>query len=247
MRVLFADDQIPSLSDEENIRYREELRKELSDKITDFESKYQEDYKWFSELVRYLRTDMGFELRTTNSFSEAKELVQDYNGYDVAVIDLSWTGDPAVRKDKKKNAGLEILRLVSKINKERRVYKPLIAFSQNFLEDPELFSKVIETGAFPITKHYTHAGCRSLADAIKLMGGQAGYGKVPHELDWPKATVGQIIKTLTFAQLFVSIAISISVLAAVASFAYWLGLSNFGPLKTQPPAAVGERIPSVTK
>src|SRR5438046_872699 len=45
MRVLFADDQIPSPSNAENERYKEELRKELAAKLDNFEAAYREDYK----------------------------------------------------------------------------------------------------------------------------------------------------------------------------------------------------------
>jgi hypothetical protein len=161
MRVLFADDQIPSPSDAENARYKEELRKELSGKLGNFETAYQEDCEWFSELVRHLQVDMGFKLTTVKSYSKAKELVQDRDDYDVAIIDLSWTGDPGLASKEKKNVGLEILRLIADANRSTGVYKPAIAFSQNYPKDPELFARVLETDALPIPKDYTPTGHRT--------------------------------------------------------------------------------------
>src|SRR5438067_2047021 len=160
MRVLFADDQIPSPSNAENERYKEELRKELAAKLDNFEAAYREDYEWFTELVRHLSVDMGFKLTKVKSFAKAKELVQNRDDYDVAVIDLSWTGDPGLAPEERRNAGLEILRLIAQGN--RGGYKPTIAFSQNYSKDPELFAQVLETDALPIPKDYTLTGCRSL-------------------------------------------------------------------------------------
>ena len=170
MRVLFADDQIPSPTEAENERYKEELRKELSGKLSNFDAAYQEDYEWFSELVRHLQVDMGFKLTKVKSFSKAKELVQNRDDYDVAIIDLSWTGDPGLASEERRNAGLEILRLIADANRATGVYKPATAFSQNYPKDPDLFARVMETDALPIPKDYTPTGHRSLAAAINLMG-----------------------------------------------------------------------------
>jgi hypothetical protein len=78
MRVLFADDQVPSTTDAENTRYKEELRKEYGEKLRlegkDFEQTYREDYEWFNELLRYLSQEMGFDLLTAKSLAKAKEL-----------------------------------------------------------------------------------------------------------------------------------------------------------------------------
>lgn len=170
MRVLFADDQIPSSIDAENAICKRELRNELSGKLPNFDSAYQADYEWFTELVRYLSVDMGFTLTTARSFSKAMELAEKRDDYDVAVIDLSWTGDPGIAPGEKKNSGLKILRAIAEGNKRAGQYKPTIAFSQNYQKDHGLFAEVLETDALPIPKDYTETGHRSLGAAIKLMG-----------------------------------------------------------------------------
>jgi hypothetical protein len=228
MRVLFADDQIPSQSDAENEKFNEELRKELSGKLVDFESAYGEDYEWFTELVRYLSVDMGFKLTKAKSFAKAKELAQNRGDYNVAVIDLSWTGDPALTREEKKNSGLEILRLIADGNKAAGLYKPTIAFSQNYKTDPELFAKVLEADALPIPKEYTPTGHRTLGAAIRLMGARLDSGRFAPGMKWPEATVGEILKSLTVAQSWSIFATLVSVLACVAGFAYWLGAAHFG-------------------
>jgi hypothetical protein len=227
MRVLFADDQIPSPSDAENDRCKEELRKELAAKLDHFEAAYREDFAWFTELVRYLSVDMGFKLTTAKSFAKAKEFAQKREEYDVAVIDLSWTGDPGLSPGEKRNAGLEILRLIAEGNRSTGQYKPTIAFSQNYTKDPELFAQVLETGALPIPKDYTSTGHRSLAAAIKLMGVQLTATKSEPATRWESATIGTILKTLTVGQLWSVVATVAGAFAAVASLAYWFG-ANVG-------------------
>jgi hypothetical protein len=223
MRVLFADDQIPSPSDAENERCREELRKELSGKLQNFDAAYQEDFAWFAELVRHLSVDMGFKLIAVKSFARAKEQAQRRDEYDVAVIDLSWTGDPGLAPQDKRNAGLEILRLIAEGNRSTRKYKPTIAFSQNYSKDPELFAQVLETGALPISKDYTSTGHRSLAAAIKLMGVQLASIASSSPQTAREVTIGTLIKGLTVAELWGIAAAILTAFAAVATFAYWLG------------------------
>jgi hypothetical protein len=222
IRVLFADDEIPSLSDGENDRSKEELRKELAAVLPDFEAAYREDYEWFTELLRYLSVDMGFELLKVKSFMKAKEMAGQRDGYDVAVIDLSWTGDPGLAPWEKKNAGLEILRVIAEGNREIGIYKPTVAFSQNYRNDPELFATVLETGALPIPKEYTPMGHRFLAAAIKLMAAQSeSSGRAP--IRWDKATVHWLIGALTVPQMWKLAGAVVVVLATVATVCYRLG------------------------
>jgi hypothetical protein len=226
MRVLFADDQIPSTSDVENAKYKEELRKELAERLRkegkDFESAYREDYQWFSELLRYLSKDMGFDLLTAKSFAKARELSQQRDGYDLAVIDLSWTGDPALEPHEKKNAGLEILRTIQKANEASKLKKPTIALSQNYNKQPELFATVLETGALPVPKDYTPTGHRTLGAAIKFMSQPCLTAPAPGiELD--RASLASVISKLTVPQIWKIGGAVVAALAAYGSIAYKLG------------------------
>lgn len=81
----------------------------------------------------------------------------------MAIIDITWDGDPALSAQDKKDAGLELIRKTAS-------RKPVIAFSQNFNEDFELVAKVREAGALPIQKNYTEGGHRILGAAIRLLG-----------------------------------------------------------------------------
>jgi hypothetical protein len=171
---------------------------------------------------------MGFKLVKVKSFAKAKEIAQTRDDYDVAVIDLSWTGDPGLAREDKRNAGLEILRLIAQGNRTGPTYKPTIAFSQNYAKDPELFAQVLETGALPIPKDYTPTGHRSLAAAIKLMGVQLDSRSSAPSVNWDDATLGAIVKSLTVTQAWSVVGAVVSVLVAVAVFAYWLG-TKLGP------------------
>lgn len=223
MRVLFADDQIPSSNTADNERCKEELRRELSAELVDFDAAFAEDFKWFTELVRYLSIDMGLRLDTVTSFWRAKELAQKRGDYDIAVIDLSWTGDPALKHEEKKNAGLEILRLIAEGNRTSERYKPTIALSQNFVKSPELFAQVLETGALPIAKDYSSTGQRSVAAAIKLMGVQYSMLPFQKELDLSKVSISKLIGMLTAPQLVAVGAALLAMLSSVAVAAF-----NFG-------------------
>jgi CheY-like chemotaxis protein len=226
MRVLFADDQIPSASDAENAKYKQELGKELAGILReagkDFESAYREDYEWLSELLRYLSKDMGFDLVTTNSFAKAKELSQQRDRYDLAVIDLSWTGDPALEPREKKNAGLEILRIIHMANEASEAKKPIIALSQNYKGEPELFATVLETGALPVPKDYTPTGHRTLGAAIKFMS-QPYLTAPARDIEWDRAPLTSVISKLTVPQVWKIGSAVVVALAAYGGFAYGLG------------------------
>ena len=201
MRVLFADDQLPSTNQAENDRCKAELRRELAKDLSNFDADYDEDYEWFTELVRHLVVDMAFELDQVRSFKAAMNRAANVDAYDVAVIDLSWTGDPELQHNEKQNAGLKILRLIQVKNQSARVYKPTIALSQNFERNPELFAQVLEAGALPIPKIYTSTGQRSVAAAIKLMGISRGSGEIKREADPAKIPISELLGKLTTPQL----------------------------------------------
>jgi hypothetical protein len=221
LRVLFADDQIPSASDAINAKYKEELRKGLAEEMRkngkDFESAYREDYAWFSELLRYLENDMDFDVLPAKSLAKAAELSQQRDRYDLAVVDLSWIGDPAVEPNKKKNAGLDILRTIKKANESSKAKKPMIALSQNYNEEHDLFARVLETGALPVPKDYTPTGHRTLGAAITYLTGPAS------GIDWDRASLTSVIGKLTVPQLWtIGVAVA-TALAAYGSIAYKLG------------------------
>ena len=221
-RILFADDQIPVLDEEKNERFKQELRKELSSKFEDFETAYQEDNKWFGELIGYLQIDKGFEVTIAKSFSTARNLVEQRDDYDVAVIDLSWTGDPDVPPDKKKNAGLELLRLVAEENETTGVTKPTLAFSQNYEQDPEVLASVLEADSIPIPKHYSKAGQRSLAAAIILVVNRVDRSGNTSNLK-TMGDVVDMVQNLSPAIVWQIVVGMFAVLSAVATVAYWLG------------------------
>jgi CheY-like chemotaxis protein len=241
MRVLFADDQIPSSIDSENDICKQELRKTLSDKLPDFDSAYQADYKWFTELIRHLSVDMGFTLTTARSLSKAMELAQKRDEYDVALIDLSWMGDPGLPPGEKKNSGLRVLRAIADGNKVSGRYKPAIAFSQNYKEDPALFAEVLETEALPIPKDYTSIGHRSVGAAIKLMGLKMEVGKSSVRKKWDQASIGEIVASLSLAQIWTVILTIVSALAAVATAAFWFGQTI--PLRAKAASAISFPVP----
>ena len=178
--VLFADDQIPS-TDEANTRTKEEIIR-----VFGRDPGFDEDHRWFEGLMERLRRLDKFEVIDVKSFEEATKTVEDTGKFDIAVIDLSWTGDPDLPEDRKKNVGLELIQLIENQNQRSNRYVPIIAFSQNFLRERmhgsemseedrtkeeverfELVTSVLEAGALPVQKIYKPIGHKMLSAAIK--------------------------------------------------------------------------------
>jgi DNA-binding response OmpR family regulator len=223
MRVLFADDQIPHADAAQNELCKAELRREVGAQVPDFEQAYAEDFKWFSELVQHLRTEMGFTLLLCPSFAQARQAASDRQSYDIAVVDLSWNGDPGLPPGQRRNVGLDIIRKISADNRSTQTYKPVIAFSQNFKGSPELFAHVLEAEALPMLKDYSPTGHRTLAAAIKLLGRTSAANTAGKAVDWEKLTVAQLAQTLKPSQLWGVLAALAGTLSSVAALAFWLG------------------------
>jgi len=167
-RILFADDQIPWDKDADNEKVRQEIAKELAGKIPDVSAAYEQDKRWFADLIDSLTTQ-GVEVSPARTYSEAEQKIKRPKDFDVAIVDLSWTGDRRLKSDEKKNAGLKLLDLISKQNEQGDDYTPVIAFSQNYKTQPLLVATVLEMGALPIQKEYSEVGHRTLAAAVKLL------------------------------------------------------------------------------
>lgn len=169
VRVVFADDQIPSEDAEQNKRARDVIVSELKPTRENVEADYEQDDRWFRGLISYLQDREGFKIIPAKTISQAEIQLQKRKDYDVAVVDMSWFGDPDVKSGSKRDAGLELLRLVDNANRESSDRKSVIAFSQNFEKDFELVGKVRELGALPIQKNYGESGHRILGAAIRLL------------------------------------------------------------------------------
>jgi hypothetical protein len=221
IRVLFADDQIPSESDADNKRARDEIVRELSSRIPDVQRAYEADHRWFEGLLQHLSVRQGMEIIRVKTIAQAEARLKQRDTFDVAVIDLSWTGDPSLSSDQKANAGLKLLQSLSEENKRTHDYKPTIAFSQNFKSDFELVALVLEKGALPIQKDYSELGYRTLGGAIKLLASVATPLKAKmRDVEGPVSNVGgltlaQLLTSLTIPQLWAGVTAIVSALAAL--------------------------------
>lgn len=168
IRVLFADDQIPWDKEADNDKVRQEIARELRNKISDVDAAYEQDRKWFSELIDSLETQ-GLEIIPARTYSEAEQKILKNRDFDVAIIDLSWTGDRRLKSDEKKNAGLKLIDLMARENELSDRYVPVIAFSQNYKQQSLLVATVLEMTALPVQKEYSEVGHRTLAAAVKLL------------------------------------------------------------------------------
>lgn len=236
IRVLFADDQIPSQSDADNKRARDEIVRELGNKDPDIERKYEENHRWFQGLLQHLSARQGLEIIGAKTIAEAKAQLRQRDTFDVAVIDITWNGDPSVSSDEKADAGLHLIRWLSKENKKANDYKPAIGFSQNFERDNMLVADVLEAGALPVQKHYTELDRRMLGAAIMLLARVATplenkkrpLGELSSDVGAP--TLSQIL-SVPVSQLWAAGTAIVGAAAGLAGAAFWLGktLGGHGP------------------
>jgi len=173
IRVLFADDQLPYDQTEHNSSVKDAILKEIGDKLRakgeDPELVFSNDFAWFQGLRQHL--DERFELVPSRTFADATAALHRRDTFDIAVIDLSWYGDSQLTSGKRHNKGIELLEILQKQNDEDRdqVYKPVIAFSQNFEKDPLLMRLVLDKGALPVPKMSSDTGQQALASAISYL------------------------------------------------------------------------------
>jgi hypothetical protein len=174
IRVLFADDQLPSSDPAENEQTRNEIRRERPD-IQDLDRAFDDDFRWFTGLLDYLERTKGLRVVPVRSFSEASARIEDKADYDVAVVDMSWWGDARLPPGRRArhNRGLDLLKRLAELQAAGAAVST-IALSQNFKDDFELMSTVLDLDALPMPKSYdVHGlGYRALYAAIDHLAKQ---------------------------------------------------------------------------
>jgi len=231
IRVILADDQIPWNIDSKDEIVKKEILAQIGEKLIkmgkDPEQCYEDDKEWFQELVNYLETK--FELTYVREFEEAERLFVKPEEFDVAVVDLSWTGDSTRKENPRENIGLKLLETLAKSNP----VMPVIAFSQNFEKDRELMSSVLEHGALPLQKYYDGTGHQALASAIKYVSFKNITGQ-KKELDPGKVKIIEVLRGLTFSQGWKVAATVFAIFSFVAVASYNAGEKNLLGLEDQP-------------
>jgi CheY-like chemotaxis protein len=171
LRVLFADDQLPSPVDADNERPRHEIRRELGNRpgIKDIDAVFDADFEWFVGLLDYLEKSKHVHVTRVASFAEACSRIERPEEFDLAVVDLSWWGDATLPpgRQHRHNRGLELIDRLAKRRRDGRQSVPVIALSQNFRDDFELMSTVLDMDALPVPKFYDKLGYRALYSAIQ--------------------------------------------------------------------------------
>lgn len=172
LTILLADDQIPWNTNAENNRTKEEIRREFAivKPSVDVDAAFDDDYDWFTGLLGYLEFSKGETVIRARTFNEAKQRIENPRGLDVAIVDLSWWGDYTLPpgESHRHNQGLKLLPGTGDGNRSK---VPIIAMSQNFSNDFELISTVLERGALPLPKNYENRqlGYRALYSAVQYL------------------------------------------------------------------------------
>ena len=172
LTILLADDQVPWDTNAENDRVKEEIRREFAivHPNMDVDAGFADDYKWFTGLLEYLEHTKGETVIRARRFNEAEQHIENPQGLDVAIVDLSWWGDYTLPQGKS-NRHDRGLKLLPGTGEGQPAKVPVIALSQNFSEDFELISTVLERGALPIPKNYKEPqlGYRALYGAVQYL------------------------------------------------------------------------------
>ncbi len=153
LRILLADDQVPWDTDAENERTKEEIRREFAvvKPHVNVDEAFADDYAWFTGLLAYLEQTKGETVTRAHTFEEARQHIENPRDLDVAIVDLSWWGDHTLPQGEshRHNQGLKLLPGAA----DSRSKVPIVSLSQNFRDDFELMSTVLERGALPMPKN----------------------------------------------------------------------------------------------
>lgn len=172
LRILLADDQVPWDTDPENQRTKAEIRREFAvvKPGLNVDAAFQDDYGWFTGLLAYLEHTKGAKVTRARTFEEARQHLENPRGLDVAIVDLSWWGDYTLPPgaSHRHNRGLDLL---PEALDAKRSKIPIVSLSQNFSDDFELMSTVLERGALPVPKNYQarELGYRALYAAVQYL------------------------------------------------------------------------------
>lgn len=175
LTILFADDQLPWDSDADNQRVRAEIRREfaVAKPDVDVDTAFAEDLAWFTGLLAYLEQTKGETVIRVRHFDEAAKRLAQAQDVDVAIVDLSWWGDTDLPPGaaSRQNRGLKLL---SGDQADTAARVPMIVLSQNFSDNFELMSTVLERGALPVPKNYQakDLGYRTLYAAVQYLAGR---------------------------------------------------------------------------
>jgi hypothetical protein len=172
LTILLADDQVPWDTAVENERTKAEIRREfaVAKPKVDVDAAFADDSAWFTGLLSYLEDTKGEKVIRARTFAEAKQLIDNPRGLDVAIVDLSWWGDYTLPQGAahRNNCGLKLLEAAGDRNRPK---VPIISLSQNFSNDFELMTTVLERGALPVPKNYRDPGLayRALYAAVRYL------------------------------------------------------------------------------
>jgi hypothetical protein len=172
LTILLADDQVPWDTIADNERTKAEIRREFSvvKPDVDVDREFDDDHAWFTGLLAYLEKTKGETVIRARTFDEAKKRIDNPSGLDVAIVDLSWWGDHTLPQgaSHRHNRGLDLLATAGDGNRSK---VPIISLSQNFSNNFELISTVLERGALPVPKNYQarDLSYRALYAAVKYL------------------------------------------------------------------------------
>lgn len=118
---------------------------------------FDDDFVWFTGLLAYLEQTKGETVIRARTFDEARQHIENPRNLDVAIVDLSRWGDYTLPQGAphRHNRGLKLLAGAADVNRSN---VPIVSLSQNFSDNFELMSTVLERGALPVPKKLSSSG-----------------------------------------------------------------------------------------
>ena len=163
VKVLFADDQIPS----ENLRDKE-IKAALKDEHPEWRDKFINAFPIMRRAVQTLR-DANYDVTVVRTYKDALELVKTTH-FDIAVVDLGWFADKGLSETKRGSAGWDISAAIEEADKQLKAKPTLqIIYSRRFAEDATISMRAAEGKKLPVYKVYGDPGHQALKAAVKFI------------------------------------------------------------------------------
>jgi hypothetical protein len=148
VRVLFVDDQIPEDEIPED---------QIFDRVKKQYPRGSSGFIRAFEVMRRARQAVSedHDVTVARSHKEAMRLAQTER-FDVAIIDLGWYADPAVREADRPVAGWKIANAIEESDQKHPELRPTaqIIYSARFDTQPQLAERAASNGRLPILKPY---------------------------------------------------------------------------------------------
>jgi len=169
LKILFADDQVPS------DKYWGLEKNELISAIQNEHPTWGNTNGFISNFYPMRLTvqklqSAGYDVTLARSLSEAMTLAQK-SQFDIAIVDLRWDADDGLSPKESDAAGWKICDAIEKADVATKRQTLQIVYSSRFDKEPDIAMRAADLNKLPIYKSYNDAGRESLLASVKFIDG----------------------------------------------------------------------------